>query len=149
MSATAPQHSDQFGDLTEETAQDGCVMLVGGIALSTASRWYEDGLHVIRSLEFDLMAEDPDPAHVVDVFVENAQDLAMTLVDLQTRGEATEHETETLAVLSQRFFEAAQSMERARARRRIQIRLRQRGHHHSGQWRQQIRPTTSTKLSHA
>ena len=149
MSATASEPSDRYVGLTENTAQDGCVMLAGGIALSRASRWFEDGLHVIRSLEFDLMAEDPDPAHVVDVFVENAQDLAMALVELQTRGEATEHETETLAVLSQRFFEAAQSMERARERRRIQIRLRQRGHHHSGQWRQQTRPTTSTKLSHA
>ena len=148
MSATASQPDVDYTGLTENTPQTGCVTLAGGVALSAADRWFEDGQHVIRSLEFDLVAEDPDPSRVVDVFVESAQDLGVALLELGARGEATEHETETLALLSQRLFTAAQFLEREQDRRRIQIRLRLRGHH-SGQWRQQTRPATSTKLSYA
>ena len=140
-------HPSPYQGVTEANAEHGFVCVRGG-ALFPAERWFEDGLHVIRSSEFDLLAEDEDPDRAVDVFVESAWELGATLGDLQKRGEATPHEIETLALLSQRFFEAAQAADREQRRRRIQINLRQRGHH-AGQWRRQAQRPISTMRSSA
>lgn len=108
-------------------------MLLGGVELSRATRWFEDGLHVIRSTEFDCIAEDPDPDGAVTAFVDNAFDLMLALSDLEQSGEATEGEGETLALLVRRFAHAAWDAERREARRQVAMsRMRRRGEPHWG-----------------
>ncbi|HWD86136.1 MAG TPA: hypothetical protein VG321_10320 [Solirubrobacteraceae bacterium] len=132
--------------LTEATAEQGCVTTAGGVVVAKAERWFEDGVHVIRSTEFDLIAEDEDAEKVIEVFVDNAVDLAIALNELQADGKITEDESRVLNLLSQRFFEAARASERARHRHRIQIQLRNRGNR-SGHWRRQAQRANSTTPS--
>lgn len=93
---------DNFATRTETQAERGAVLL-GNVELSRAERWTEDGLHVIRSTEFDCIAEDPDPDGAVAKFVDNLSDLGVCISELEQTGEATEGERWTLMLLLGRF----------------------------------------------
>ena len=120
-----------FASRTETRPSSGAVLL-GSVELSRAERWYEDGAHVIRSTEFDCIAEHPDAEQAVAVFVDNAFDLMLALSELDA-GEATEGERDTLALIESRFARAAWDEERREARRReAASRMRRRGEPHWG-----------------
>jgi len=146
--STSHQDQTPLEGLTESTPEPGYISSDHGVVLAHAERWFEDGLHVIRSVEFDLLAEDEDEDRVVDVFVDNFWDMGAALADLVRRGEATSHEQDLWLLFSQRMFEEAESSRRQASRRRIQIRLRQRDHH-EGLWRRQTQATPSTPHSYA
>lgn len=121
-----------FASRTEARPSTGAVCL-GDVELSRAERWYEDGAHIIRSTEFDCIAEHPDADQAVTVFVDNAFDLMFTLSGLVETGDATEGERETLALLEARFARAAWNERRREARRRkAASRMRKRGEPHWG-----------------
>jgi hypothetical protein len=118
------------GDFTSrtETKPSSGAVLLGDVELSRAVRWFEDGLHVIRSIEFDCIAEDADPDRAVEAFVDNAFDLMLALSELEQAGEATEDEHEELALVESRFARAAWDAQRREARRRrARARMRRRG----------------------
>jgi hypothetical protein len=143
-----PEDNDRFSGLTEQTAELGCILTPQGVTLALAERWYEDGLHVIRSTEFDLIAEHEDPATVVDIFVDNLVDYALGLSELQVSGDITEHEQQTLALIAPRFYEAARQTDLENRRRRVRVHLRQRDQR-TGHWRQQTQRANFTTLSPA
>jgi hypothetical protein len=99
---------------------------LGEVELPRAERWYEDGAHVIRSTEFDCIAEHPDADEVLTVFVDNSFDLMLALSELDQAGEATESESETLVLIASRFARAAWDERRREARRRSIARSRAR-----------------------
>lgn len=132
--------TDRFSALTEQTAEAGCILSPQGVLLAVAERWFEDGLHVIRSTELDLIAEDPNPKAVVDVFVDNLLDYLGGLAELGD--EVTEHEKQIGAIFAPRLFEAARQSEIANRRPRVQVRLRQR-EQRTGHWRRQTRRASS------
>lgn len=124
--------TDNYGSRTEGQPSVGAVYL-GSVELSRAERWVEDGHHVIRSAEFDCIAEGPDADRVVVAFVDNAFDLMCMLIEVHDSGEATDAERETLELLQSRFARAAWG-ERQKAARRRQVvsRMRRRGEPHWG-----------------
>jgi hypothetical protein len=103
-----------------------------GICLSEAEHWVEDGIHVIRSTEFDLVAGDPDFRRAVEMFGEKAEDLWWFLSELDT---ITDNENETFLVLAPRFMQVFKELERRESERRRQVisisfaRFRSRGDH--------------------
>lgn len=124
--------TSNFASRTEARPSSGAVLL-GEVELSRAERWYEDGAHVIRSTEFDCIAEHPDADEVLTVFVDNSFDLMLALSELDQAGEATEGESETLALIASRFARAAWDERRREARRRkAASRMRRRGEPHWG-----------------
>jgi hypothetical protein len=124
--------ADNFASRTEAKPSVGAVLL-GEVELSRAERWFEDGLHVIHSAEFDCVAESPDAEGAVTAFVDNAYDLMLALSELDRAGEATEIERETLALIASRFARAAWDEQRREARRReAASRMRRRGEPHWG-----------------
>lgn len=135
-----------FVSRTETRPSSGAVLL-GPVELSRAERWYEDGAHVIRSTEFDCIAEHPDGDEAVTVFVDNAFDLMLALAELDQAGEATKAERETLALIESRFARAAWDERRREARRRkAASRMRRRGEPH---WGRHSRAGSSSVLSPA
>lgn len=90
-------------DIGVEPDMETGAVLLGNVELSRAERWTEDGLHVIRSTEFDCIAEHPDADQVVTVFVDNLSDLGVCISELEQTGEATEGERWTLMLLLGRF----------------------------------------------
>lgn len=106
--------------------------------VSSAERWEEDGVHVIRSLDFDVIAGDPDFQKAVDQFVEKAEDLWSYLSSLET---ISENENEMFLKMAPRFLDIYKELERrekARRERVISINfgpLRQRGQHSLRNWR--------------
>jgi hypothetical protein len=126
--------------LTEASPEYGCVVAFDTI-VSFAEHWEEDGVHVLRSLDFDVIAGDPDFDRAVDQFVEKAEDLWSYLSGLET---ITENENETFLTLAPRFLEIYKELERREARRRERVvsidfsRLRQRGEHQLRNWRPSI-----------
>lgn len=124
--------SSSFASRTETRPSSGAVLL-GDVELSRAERWYEDGAHVIRSTEFDCIAEHVDAEEAVTVFVDNAFDLMLALAELDQAGKATKGERETLALIESRFARAAWDERRREARRRkAASRMRRRGEPHWG-----------------
>ncbi len=124
--------TENYGSRTEGQPSVGAVYL-GSVELSRAERWVEDGQHVIRSAEFDCIAEGADVDQVVVAFVDNAFDLMCMLIEAQGAGEATDGERETLELLQSRFARAAWGERQKAARRRKVIsQMRRRGEPHWG-----------------
>jgi hypothetical protein len=82
-----------------------------GVRLSSAVHWVEDGEHIIRSTEFDLIASGPTLDDAVNAFVDNAEDHVRFIGDLVRQERATEHEVEVASTLMQRFLTAYEHME--------------------------------------
>lgn len=129
---------------TEAQPEVGIVALKVGnesIEISHVEHWVEDSLHIFRSTEFDCVAEAPDEAGAVVVFIETAEDLFRYLDDLVDAGRATDDEVRTLVKLSRRFFEAFEASER---RRHSIINLRRSASR--PQWQRLTAPDSSSEL---
>ncbi len=140
----------QAAPLTEATPEYGCVRYLGH-PVSDAAHWEEDGVHVLRSLDFDVTAGDPDFDRAIDQFVEKAEDLWIYLSELET---ITENENETFLKLAPRFLAIYRELERREASRRRRVisinfsRFRQRGEHPLRNWRPSSIPASASQPSH-
>jgi hypothetical protein len=90
---------------TEEAPDLGCVV-AAGVTLSEGMHWLEDGAHVIRSSEFELIGEGDDLDEAVRSFIGHALDLLAYLTEEIERGEATDHEIRVAGVLGSRLAQA-------------------------------------------
>jgi hypothetical protein len=99
--------------------------------LSDAFGWREGDVFVLRSSEFDIMAEDEDFESALAVFIARLADYAIMLYELVEAGDATEEEAETFRLLSGRLAPLAQAAQQDTERRRPR-RRRESG---SGHWR--------------
>jgi hypothetical protein len=128
----------------------GCVVAFDTI-VSFAEHWEEDGVHVLRSLDFDVISGDTDLDKAIDQFVEKAEDLWSYLSGLET---ISENENETFLKLAPRFLNIYKELERREASRRKRVvsinfgRIRQRGEHQLRNWRPSI-PASVSQPSHA
>lgn len=52
-----------------------------GAMLSGAAYWFEDGLHVFRSTEYDVIAADEDKDTAARIFVEKSEDYGKFLAE--------------------------------------------------------------------
>lgn len=120
--------------------------------VSFAEHWEEDGVHVLRSLDFDVTAGDADFNKAIDQFVEKAEDLWSYLSGLET---ISENENEMFLKMAPRFLEIYKELERRESNRRerwISInfgRIRQRGEHSLRNWRPSSTPASVSQPSHA
>lgn len=92
---------------SEQTAEEGCVLVRGAhrdYILSDAVAWREGETYIIRSSEFDVMAEDEDFGEAVDVFVCRLLDYTSMLHDLVQNNQATPDEATAFTELAGRFF---------------------------------------------
>lgn len=92
---------------------------MAGVVLSRVIYWVEDGVHVLRSTEFDISASDEDHQAAVEKFVANAEDLAYFYRDLD---DPTVEELETALEILTRIHRAYTSQKKRDAIRRAQIR---------------------------
>lgn len=117
--------------------------------VSFAERWEEDGIHVLRSLDFDVTAGDADFQKAVDQFVEKAEDLWSYLSGLET---ISDNENEMFLKMAPRFLDIYKELERREKSRRERVisinfgRLRQRGQHSLRNWRPS-QPTSASQPS--
>lgn len=100
--------------LTEATPERGQVTAFG-LLLSEAEHWIEDGIHVVRSSEFDLIAGDQDFMVAVNSLGEKTEDLFWYLGEQES---LTENENETFLLLAPRFMGIFQELERRETARR-------------------------------
>jgi len=110
---------------SEDNADHGCVFAgvsQGAHLLARADAWREDGTYVIRSTQFDVIAEDDDFGRALDTFVTWLLDRAAQLAELVGNGEATDDEERTFAALSARVFPLLREIEMRE--RRLHIRRR-------------------------
>jgi hypothetical protein len=135
---------------TEAAPEYGCVLAFDTI-VSFAEHWEEGGVHVIRSLDFDVIAGDEVFQNAIDQFVEKAEDLWSYLSSLEV---ISDNENEMFLKLAPRFLDIYKELERREASRRERVvsinfgRLRQRGQHHLRNWRPSI-PASASHPSHA
>lgn len=121
-----------------EAAPEYGRIAVFDITVSFAERWEEDGVHVLRSMDFDVIAADKDLQRAVDQFVEKAEDLWSYLSGLDT---ISENENEMFLKMAPRFLDIYRELERREKARRERVisinfgRLRQRGQHSLRNWR--------------
>jgi len=98
---------------TEDRPERGVVGR-GDVELSKAEHFVdEDGVHVLRSLEFEVSAIADDVDAAITVFIDNADDYCSYLAGLAQSGKAVPHELETLGLLTQRLL-ALHEQERER-----------------------------------
>jgi hypothetical protein len=146
---TEPTASAPPTATSEETAEHGCVFAKGPRGdhmLSHADAWREGNTYVVRSTEFDVLAEDEDFGRAVDTFVTWLIDRAGLLAELVGAGEATEDEERRFAVLSARLFPLLHATEGQERRRHI----RRRRTTTTARWRHQgTQASSSARLSRA
>ncbi len=136
---------------SEQTAEEGCVSVSGphrDFYLSDALAWLEGDVYVLKSMEFDVLAEDENFDAALDTFISRLFDYTSMLQELVDAKTATEDEADEFAALSMRFFPLAQAIhdeESAKRARRPRGRRRGSG---SGHWRHRETPASgSTRLS--
>lgn len=122
---------------SEQAADEGCVLVQGphrDYVLSNAIAWREGATYVIRSSEFDVLAEDEDFNEALDVFICRLLDYTSLLHEQVEAEQATPEESKAFAELATRFFPLVQAtqQERDRPKRRWPSRRRGSG---SGHWR--------------
>jgi hypothetical protein len=118
------------------------------VPVSAAEHWEEDGVHVFRSLEFNVIAGHEDFNTAVDQFVEKAEDLWTYLSELDG---LTDNENETFLILSPRFRQILKVLERReeeRLRRLVTVKVRRRSAH-SRAWEPKSRQPKSSVMSPA
>jgi hypothetical protein len=133
---------------SQESAEAGSVFVSGphrDYVLSDAMGWREGDTYILRSSEFDVMAEDEDFEAVLDLFIARLADYSIMLYELVEAGDATEEETQAFRTLSGRFLPLVQAAKQDRQRRRPRSRRRGSG---SGHWRHRGTPASgSAQLS--
>jgi hypothetical protein len=81
------------------------VVCLHGVPIAKAAHWIEDGDHVLRGLEFDLIVGAPSLEEAVVKFLESAEDFADHLSELGEE-RVTHDEVETVLALYHRFTDA-------------------------------------------
>jgi len=125
MTATAATTSPPTAD-----APDLGVIGLGGVEISQVAYWVEDGEHVFRSTEYDVIGADLDFNRAVVKFIENSEDYARFIADRFKENDASIDEAEVALTLIQRFAEVYQRQRDSAqedARRLIRIPRRRRG----------------------
>lgn len=98
-----PQTSTASSQPTENRPEIGHVRF-GDVVFSKAEHFVdEDGVHVIRSLEFDVSAHADEVDAAGRMFVDNADDYCSYLAELAQSGRATAPELEALGLLVKRL----------------------------------------------
>ncbi len=129
-----PDVAETLTDLPVSESPEEGVLTFHGVEVFPALYWVEDGDHVFRSMEFDLLAADRDQYVAIQKFIEMAEDLAGYYSDLTKAGRATEAEADiALQILSrinevlQQQLRLAQEQLRASQRRVINVPRRRTG----------------------
>lgn len=125
------------------------------VPISDVEHWTEDGNHIFRSTEFDMLVANEDEQRAVDQFVETTEDLLnITLATLQ-QGEVAHTDLDVARILIPRFLKVYKVLERldleteSQARRPISVRInlgRRRGEH-SRVWRPRSRNSPANRPS--
>lgn len=89
-----------------------------GIVVSEGERWVENGIHVVRSTEFDIIAGDEDFEVAVGKFIDMHEDLWSYLSSVE---ELTDNENETFLALAPRFLAIHREFERREEERRKRL----------------------------
>ena len=139
--------------LTEDAPEFGRVHIFE-VTVSEGERWIEDGVHIIRSTEFELLGQGDSVGEAVEDFIGHAVDYHMYLARLVQENDATEHEARVLGELSRRFVEAYEESRKDSERRdsRLFTLTLNLGRRHSRQRPQHWHPSPrniSSTLSHA
>jgi hypothetical protein len=101
------------GHLPSEDEPSKGIIGLGDVALSRAEYFIDpDGVHVIRSLDFDVKAYADDKNAAVAMFVDNAEDYCSYLVDLARKGKANARELQALGLLFDRVMAVRRERER-------------------------------------
>jgi hypothetical protein len=143
--------ADADRQLPTETSPEHGVVVALDKPISLAEHWIEDDVHVIRSLEFDVIAGNEDFQLAVDQFAEKAEDLWGYLSKQES---ISDNENETFLLLADRFLEIYKELERREMKRLeaeqhqrlVSINLnrqRQRGEHFRN-WRPQSLPNSAS-----
>lgn len=136
--ATSEDHAD-FGQVWVSAHGEEC-------GLSDAAAWIDDGVFIIRSTEFDVMAEDEDFKEALNLFANRIFDYAGMLGELVSENRATPAERETLADLSSRVIPWMTAVERAS--NRLHFRLPRLRNTRTGHWQHRAtRASDSSRLS--
>ena len=128
--------------VSEENAIKGAVVHYKWpeIVLAEFEQWFDDGVHVFRAVDFDVIAMHEDVGCAFDQFVSEIHALCFALFDLEREGAITEGEVELLVKLAEPLVELHRrevDEAKRRERRLIEIsfpRLRRRGHHSPRDW---------------
>lgn len=118
-------------------------MTTHGVILTHALYWVEDGVHVVRSREFDLIGEGEDRESAIEMLAGNAHDLVIFLGELIRAGDATPYELETFTTLGARWVEMYERHENEMRGRLLPWRRREEAHH-GGDWQSGLE--TSSQL---
>ena len=105
-----------------------------GVAIASVYHWIDEGLHVFRSAEFDLIAAAEDEQEAVNQFVDSLEDRLELIANLD-EDEVTEDEAQLFRQVTERFFEAWRILEERERRRVISIRVGSRRKRSRGNWR--------------
>ncbi len=113
--------------------------------ISDVAYWIEGGDHVFRSVEFDIIAGAPDFDEAISKFIDNAEDLATSIAELDG-DDRTAQESQDAMTIFQRLAGAYEESERIEQERRRRMRLlrllRRRPDSHRG-----FRPSSSPRTS--
>lgn len=123
------------------------------IMLSAGERWVEpDGEHVIRSVEFDVIAGGATFDEALSKFIDGIFDFAVYLSELDDRAD---NEDEMFQLLAPRMLRVSRELERCYESRRkkpwisINLPRRRRSHEDGRGWHPSSRPLGSQRPSHA
>jgi hypothetical protein len=103
-------HPERVHDPTEGDPDIGFVGQ-NGVMISSAEHFVLDGVHVLRSLEFDVSAYDEDFGRTLEIFVQNAEHYFKFLLARVRDMEESEHERESLVILGDRILALYQERE--------------------------------------
>lgn len=116
------------------TAPEYGVIGMEGLPLSTVAYWQEDGMHVFRSTEYDVVAADADKQAAILAFVQQSEDYASFLASFAER---TVDDLTISTMILRRLLDIYERAEAHRRRRLAILRhLRGRGGHSAARsWR--------------
>jgi hypothetical protein len=120
------------------------------VPLTEAVRWVDDGVCVVRSLEFDVTGEGQNWPVALEAMLEHTRDYWGFLAELVAEGKATEREQRIEAMLGSRLVEAYETALKAvegQARKRLTVNLRRKPpRQRQSQWSPRPRPNTLQPL---
>jgi hypothetical protein len=111
------------GDPTVDDPESGEIR-VRGVILSAVAYWREDGVHVFRSTEYDVIAADEDRDTAARTFIEKSEDYAEFLSD--SDGDPTEDDIAIATMIVHRLLEGYAGPEDADCRRELLARVGER-----------------------
>lgn len=150
MDTTRPQEQPT------ETSPDLGTITAVELLVSQAAHWIEEGVHILRSTEFDVIAAHEEFDRAVDLFVEKAQDLYDYLAEKEG---ISDNEAETFLLLHSRLFPIYKALERRELEREekqrrvrlitVNLKRRNRRGAHLRTWRPHSTPASASQLLNA